>query len=127
MSARALQFGIGDDVHVRVAPAQPAQEWNLVVLEVRRRAPVEERPAESSGVLARARVPGVGSPVAVVVAVVVGLPRLRRDNDRDAVDPEVLRPEHEGRIADPAARGGELDEVDAARPVAEMNVHDPPA
>src|SRR5206468_12209287 len=127
VSACALELGVRDDVDLLVGVDEPAEPPSLVVLEVRRRAAVEEGPAEPCAWLTCTRVPGVGAPVAVVVAMVVGLPRLRRHDDGDAVDAQVLRPEDEGRVADPAAGGVELDEVDAARPVAETNVHDPRA
>ena len=69
------------------------------------------------------RVPGVAPAVAVRVAEVVRLPRVRRHHDGDAAPlSECRRPDHEGRVPDPAVVRGQLDEVDAGRPRAERAV-----
>ena len=72
------------------------------------------RARAADGALSALGVPGVAPAVAVRVAEVVGLPRVRRDHDRDAASlAELGGADDEGGEADAAVVRGQLHEVDA--------------
>src|SRR5205823_228897 len=75
------------------------EERQVVVTEAVRHASVEEGPEEMDDV-AVAGIPRVRSPVAVVVAEVVGLPCLRGHDDRDAMLAEAAGTDDERGVAD---------------------------
>src|SRR4029450_12879040 len=112
----AAQVGVGEVVRPMTGCARPLEKRQVVALEVRRRASVQEGPSEPPPALVPACVPRVAATVAVGIAEVVGLPGLGRDDDGDRLGAEDARGEDERRVADPAARG-QLREVDTAWPV----------
>ena len=87
-------------------------------MEPSRHAPVPVRAVEHDRLVASG-VPRVAEPVAVGVVEVVGLPCVRRHDDRLARLAECPGAEHERGEADTAVLGGEANRVDAARPVAD--------
>ena len=121
--ANRLEVGLGEELRLLARRVEPAEEADVVLPPLRRHAAAKEHPAELRGALRALRVPGVAPAVPVGVAEVVGLPRVRRDHDRDAARrPERRRPDGERRVADPAVVRRQLHEVDAGRPRADREV-----
>ena len=112
----ALEVVVREDVRLDPPLREPAQEPAVVAAELGRRAALEVRPGEVDARDARVRVPRVADAVAVDVAPVVGLPRVGREDDGDAVLAERRRAHDERRPADPA-RAGHARDIEAARPV----------
>ena len=79
---------VAQEVDLFAGLLQPREEREVPVVEAERQAEVEERPRQVDGAVAPADVPGVAPAVAVRVGEVVGLPRLRREHDRDALPAE---------------------------------------
>ena len=121
--ADRLEVRLGQDVRLLAGRGEPAEEVDVVLAPLRRDAAPDEHAAEAGGALGALGVPGVAPAVAVGVAEVVRLPRVRRHHDGDAAPlAERRRPDHEGRVADPSVVRGQLDEVDTRRPGAERPV-----
>ena len=98
--------------------AEPAQERPHLAVELPRHAGVRERASEADEVVALAVVPQVRKAVPVVVEEVVRVPRVVRDQHRDAI--RRLRRLHDQRhVADVARVAHHGHEIDAGLPVAD--------
>ena len=112
-----LEVFVGEVVRLLARVHEEAQEPALQRAVVRRLPRVEVRPSERDVVPLRIAVPRVGLAVAVRVVEVVGLPRVGRQHDRDAIDSRHGRAQDERRERDgPAARRRQPREVEAALP-----------
>ena len=115
--AKLLEVFVGEVVRLLARVHEEAQEPALQRAVVRRLPRVEEGPSERDVVPLRVAVPRVWLAVAVRVVEVVGLPRVGRQHDRDAVDSRHRCTQDEGRERDgPAARRRQPREVEAALP-----------
>src|SRR5438105_11017738 len=98
----AGEVAVGEEVDLLARLDQPVEEGQVVGAEVRRHAAGEVWPGEESPVLLPPRVPGVASAVPVVVAEVVGLPRVGRKDDEHVILADSVWPDDERRKAHPA-------------------------
>jgi len=92
-------------------------------VEAKRHPEVEERALQPDRPLRAAHVPAVAPAVSVRVVEVVGLPRVRREHDGDAVGAEHTRAEHHRRVARAPVGRTSAEEVEPARPLA--RAHEP--
>src|SRR5439155_27284612 len=101
------------------ARAEPADDRGVEIAKAPRDTGVQVRTADVDGAARAVDVPAVPPAVAVRVGEVVGLPRVRRQNDRDPARAERTRTHDEGGVTHAVTAGGDADEVQAARPVAD--------
>src|SRR5919204_5054916 len=96
---------------------EPREDGSVEAAKAERYAEIDVRTADVDASNGGPVIPGVTPAVAVRIVEVVGLPSVRRDDDRDPTGPEAPRPNNERRVANAAVSCGDSDEVEAARPV----------
>ena len=116
--SRGFEVVVGEEIHVLVRPVQPRDELEIPIVEAKGNAEIEERTFQVDGAISSRDVPRISPTVPVCVPEVVGGPRVRSEDDRDAVFAEPSRVHDERRVADASVVRLRAYEVQTARPVA---------